>query len=91
MFLITLAAATAAGFFGHIQSRVFVRNRLRFVEAVQRSRAPLVAGAAAGALAIPVVGFLPFVGLGTAALFGLGVGTGVAAGAGDIRRHRPSR
>ena len=39
------------------------------------------------ALAAPLVWILPIVGSGTALLFGVGVGAGVAAGAKDIRRR----
>jgi hypothetical protein len=80
--LVATGAATAAGY---LQSRRFVRGRLRFVDAVQKPTAPLVAGAAATAIALPVVAVLPLVGLGTAVLFGAGVGTGVAHGARDVR------
>ena len=85
--LITFAAATAATVAGYVQSRIFVRNKLRFVDAVQSVAAPLIAGVGAAIVAAPVVALLPLVGAGTAILFGLGVGTGVAAGARDIRRR----
>ena len=86
--LITLAAASAASFFGYTQSRRFVRNRLRFVDKVHGSGVPVIAGAAALALAYPVTFVLPLVGFGTAALFGIAVGSGVAAGRSDIRHRR---
>jgi hypothetical protein len=35
-----------------------------------------------------VVAFIPFVGAGTAILFGAGVGAGVAGGQSDIRHRR---
>jgi hypothetical protein len=41
----------------------------------------------AGAIALPIVGLLPIVGFGTAIMFGLGVGTGVASGAREIRKR----
>jgi hypothetical protein len=78
--LVTLAAALAATWFGYTQSRRFVRDRLRFVDAVQKPAAPLLAGAAAAAVALPVVALLPIVGAGTAILFGASVGAGVAQG-----------
>lgn len=86
--ILGLAASGVATFFGYTQSRAFVRNRLRFVDAVQRGGAPVLAGAAAFAVALPVVGILPLVGAGTAALFGGAVGVGVAHGRGDIRYRR---
>lgn len=88
--LITLIAAGAATAAGYIQSRVFVRKRLTYVDAVHRGAAPVVAGVVAAAIATPVVWILPLVGMGTAALFGFGVGAGVSAGARDIRRRLPS-
>lgn len=87
-FLIGLAATVAATAFGYLKARSFVRGRLAYVDAVQRSYAPVVAGAAAFAVALPIVGLLPLVGGGTAILFGAGVGTGVAAGAKDTRLRR---
>lgn len=85
--LITMAAASAATGFGYFQSRYFVRTKLRFVDAVQTGKAPLIAGVGAVVVAAPIVALLPFVGAGTAILFGLGVGAGVAAGARDIRQR----
>jgi len=84
--LLATGAATAAGY---VQSRTFVQRRMRYVEAVHRAGAPVVAGAGAAAVAAPVVWLLPLVGTGTAVLFGIGVGAGVAAGARAIRRRLP--
>lgn len=83
---IALASTLAASVGGHVGARRFVRERLRFVDAAQTRRAPWIAGVAAAAVAAPVVWLLPIIGGGTALLFGLGVGTGVAIGARDIRR-----
>ena len=83
--LIGLAAAGASAAVGYIQSRRFVRRKLRFVDAAQSPKAPWVAGATATLVAIPVVAILPVVGAGTAILFGASVGVGVARGAKDVR------
>jgi hypothetical protein len=88
MFLISLAAASAAAFFGYTQSRLFVRRKLRFVEAVQKGGIPILAGLAATLVAAPVVGIIPLVGGGVALAFGLSVGAGVASGVRDIRERR---
>jgi len=56
-----------------------VRRRLRFVDAVRRPAAPVVAGLAATAVVLPVA-LLPVVTLGTAVAFGVGVAGGVASG-----------
>jgi len=74
--LIVTAAALVGGF---VVARDFVRRRLRYVDAVKRPSAPLIAGAAAAAVALPVA-FLPIVTVGTAVALGVGVASGVASG-----------
>lgn len=84
-FLLSFAIASAVAIILHGSTRRFVRNRLRYVDIVQKSIAPWAAGGAAflvGALLVPV---LPLVGIGTAITAALAVGSGVAAGARDIR------
>jgi hypothetical protein len=85
--LLGLAATTALTFVGYYQARAYVQHRLQYVEAVHGLRAPVIAGVGAALIAAPVVAVLPVVGAGTACLFGLGVGAGVAAGARNIRRR----
>jgi len=82
VFAFTLFAVIAA----YAASRRFVRERLRFVAAVQRKSAPVIAGAGALAVAALLALVLPFVGFGAALSLGAAVGMGVAAGAKDIRR-----
>jgi hypothetical protein len=53
--LIWVGVTGAASIFGYIQSRRFVRRKLRFVDAVQKPVAPVVAGGTAALLAAPVV------------------------------------
>lgn len=84
-FLFSFAIALALAVFVHGASRRFVRNRLRYVDAVQKGVAPWLAGGAVFLVAA-LFTVLPFVGLGTALTAGLAAGTGVAAGARDIRR-----
>lgn len=84
--IVGLAVTGAAVVIGYLNSRHFVRTRLRYVDAAQRRIAPIIAGVAAALLAAPVVWFLPAVGAGAALLFGVAVGTGVAHGARDVRR-----
>jgi hypothetical protein len=86
MGIISIAIAVATVLFGYVQSRYFVRNKLRYVDSVQKGTAPLIAGAVAALVAWPIVAILPLVGIGTAILFGASVGLGVAAGAKDVRR-----
>jgi hypothetical protein len=70
------AAALGGGF---VVTRDFVRRRLRYVDAIQKPAAPLVAGAIATAIALPIAA-LPIVTVGTAIAFGIGVAGGVASG-----------
>ena len=78
-----LIAAGAAGI-GYVKSRSFVAHRLRYVDAIHNPVAPLIAGVAAAAIAVPIVTVLPIVGMGTALLFGAAVGVGTRAG---VRSH----
>ena len=84
--ILSFAVAAIVAIVLHGSTRRFVRNRLRYVDVVQKGIAPWLAGGLAfglGALLVPV---LPLVGLGTALTAGLAVGSGVAAGARDIRQ-----
>src|SRR2546422_4732356 len=69
MIVFLLGAAALGG--GFVGARRLVRRRLRFVDAVQRPAAPLLAGLAATAVALPVAA-LPLVTVGTAVAFGVG-------------------
>ncbi len=75
------AVALGGGFVG---ARDFVRRRLRFVDAVRRPAAPLLAGLAATAVVLPIAA-LPIITVGTAVAFGVGVAGGVVSG----RREPP--
>ena len=86
-FLLGVAITFFVTLAGFVLSQRFVENRLRYVDAVQRPYAPIVAGAVATAIALPIVGLLPLVGVGTAILFGVSVFAGVASGAREIRRR----
>ena len=82
MFLETLLALGLGGF-GYFKTRKFVRERLRFVDAIQRPVAPVVVGVAAG-FAVAVI---PFVGgLAIPILAGLGIGAGVSHGVKDSKK-----
>lgn len=84
--ILSFAVAAIVYIVLHGSTRRFVRNRLRYVDVVQKGIAPWLAGGLAfglGALLAPV---LPLVGIGTALTAGLAVGSGVAAGARDIRQ-----
>src|SRR5207245_2101141 len=53
---------------GFVATRNFVRRRLRYVDAIQKPVAPLIAGVAAAVVALPVAA-LPLVTMWTAAAF----------------------
>jgi len=86
--IIGIAAAGAASVGGFAGARRFVREKLRFVDAAHSGKAPWIAGIAAALLAMPVVALVPFVGTGTALLFGVAVGYGVHKGNRDVRGRR---
>ena len=77
--MVSLLIGVAALGGGFVAARGFVRRRLRFVDAIHRPAAPLVAGVAAGVVALPVAA-LPLVTVATAGAFGVGVAGGVASG-----------
>ena len=86
--LIAFAGTLAATVLGYVTARRFVRERLKFVDAAQTWRAPLVAGLVSWAVALPVVWLVPLIGPPTALLFGIAVALGTRAGARDIRTER---
>ncbi len=84
--LLGLGIAGAAGIFGHTRARSFVGRRLRFTSMVEKPYLGVAAGVAAAVVAAPVVAVIPLIGVGTALVFGAGVGTGAALGAKDAKR-----
>lgn len=84
--MLTWIIAGALALVGYVTTRNYVRSRLRYVDAVQKPVAPVIAGLVGALLAAPVVAILPFVGAGTAIAFGVSVAVGVATGARDIRQ-----
>jgi len=83
--LIAAGIAGVTGVYGHIKSRNFVGQRLRYTKLVEKPLLGLWAGAAATIVAAPVVALLPIVGAGTAIAIGAGIGTGVALGVKDSK------
>jgi hypothetical protein len=77
--MLWLAITAAALIGGFVITRDFVRRRLRYVDAIQKPSAPLIAGAVAAVVLLPVT-LLPLVTVGTAIAFGVGVAAGVASG-----------
>jgi sorbitol-specific phosphotransferase system component IIBC len=87
--LLGTVGAVVVSAFAFVQSRLYVRRRLQFVAAAHSPAAPFVAGGLALALAAPIVWIVPFLGAGSALLFGAAVGFGVARGARDVRKRLP--
>ena len=83
--IIPIGIAGAAAVLGHLKSRSFVRRRLRYTTWVEKPGFGIAAGVAAAVVAAPIMGILPFLGAGSALLFGACVGTGVALGAKDAK------
>ena len=88
LLMISFLIALAVAFLGFSAARRFVRDKLRFVDAAQRSSTPWLAGGGALLVGMIVAALLPFVTGATALTFALAIGTGVAAGARDIRTGR---
>ena len=86
--MLAFAIAIAVGIIGYFKTRSFVASRLRFVDSAQSRALPVVAGLGAWLVALPLVWLLPIVGGFTAIAAGVGVGTGAAVGAKDIRLAR---
>ena len=84
--LVNLGVIAAAGVFGFVAARRFVRGRLRFVDAVYSPMAPFLAAAVAAVVAWPVAAILPVITTTAAAIFAIGVGMGTAGGVRDLRR-----
>ena len=74
-----LIVAGAALVGGYTVTKNFVRRRLRYVDAVKKPSAPLIAGTVAAVALLPAT-LLPAVGVGTMLALGLGVAGGVASG-----------
>jgi hypothetical protein len=88
LLMISFLIALAVAFLGFSAARRFVRDKLRFVDAAQRASTPWLAGGGALLIGAIIVALIPGVGAPTALTFALAVGTGVAAGARDIRTGR---
>ena len=84
--LISLVIAAGVGLVAFGFTREYVRNRLRFVDAVRNPIAPWLVGFGALILAAPVAALLPLVTGATAALFGAGAGFGTASGVKALKR-----
>ena len=83
--LIAAGIAGVAGVFGHVKSRDFVGQKLRYTSLVEKPMLGVWAGVGATVAAAPVVAVLPIVGAGTAIAIGAGIGTGVALGVKDSK------
>ena len=80
MFWLWIGLTGVATGVAYTWTKGFVRRRLRFVDAIRKPLAPVVAGVVAAALAVPIAGLLPVVTAASGLLIGAGVGAGVANG-----------
>ena len=87
--LVSIGISLAVTGFGFAVARRYVRDRLKFVDAIHTMKAPIIAGLVGWAIFMPLTMF-PLIGVGTAIVFGLSVGLGVRAGAKDIKIGRLS-
>ncbi len=85
--LLIFALTVVATIWGFRTARRFVREKLRYVDAVQSAFAPWAAAGGAILIAAPLAALIPGVGAGTALVLSAAIGFGVARGARDIRRH----
>ena len=83
--ILTLGATAVAAAWGYMQSRRFVRNKLRYVDAGQRPVTPIVAGSLAAAAGVLLAAF-PFITIPMGLIFGASVGLGVFHGARDVKQ-----
>jgi hypothetical protein len=86
--LLAVVVAWSAAIFGYGKARGFVRDRLRYVEAVHKPFVPFKVGFLAMLATLPVAVLMPVITGASALLFGTAVGLGVAAGRKDIRTRR---
>lgn len=92
-FILSTALLAGGIIMGFGTARRFVRERMRYVDGAHRPLIPLIVGAVAFLIAVPIVNVLsiiPLVHLGGVAALALGasVGLGVRAGTQDIRDGR---
>jgi hypothetical protein len=88
--MLALLLTAAAGIVGYLAARNFVRNRLRFVDAIHSPWVPISAGIVAFLFAWPLA-LLPLVSAVPAVVFGIGIGLGAATGARHVRRGDVTR
>jgi hypothetical protein len=87
--ILSFVISTALVMLAFAQTRNFVTRRLRYVDAVQSAFAPWIAGLGAAVISVPILAWIPYVGVGTALSIGLAVGLGVASGAREVRHTLP--
>ncbi len=84
--LVGFTVTVAGALFAFGLAREYVRNRLRFVDAVRHPLAPWIVFLGATIVLVPVVALLPLVGFGTALIVGGSAGVGTASGVKALKR-----
>ena len=80
------AVTVGAAIFGFAFARDYTLRRLRYVDGIRNPIWPWVVGLGAAVLAAPVAWHLPWIGAGSAILFGAATGLGSASGVKALRR-----
>jgi putative exporter of polyketide antibiotics len=84
--IIGLIVTAAGALFAFGLAREYVRNRLRFVDAVRHPLTPWITWLLATIVLTPIVAILPVVGFGTAVLIGGAAGLGTSSGVKALKR-----
>ncbi len=84
--LMTLVVAAGVGIVSFGFAREYVRQRLRFVDAVKHPLAPWIAGGVVLLIASPIAALLPLVTGFTALVAGAATGLGTASGVKALKR-----
>lgn len=80
------AAVCAAAIFGFSFAREYTLKRLRYVDGIRSPVWPWMVALGAAIVAAPVAFLLPWIGAGSAILFGAATGLGTASGVKALRR-----
>ena len=84
--VIGMIVTGAGALFAFGLAREYVRNRLRFVDAVRHPLTPWITWLGATVILIPIVAILPMVGFGTAVLVGGAAALGTSSGVKALKR-----
>lgn len=84
--LVGFVVTAGAAIFTFGMAREYVRNRLRYVDAIRNPMVPWIVGFVSTVALLVVVAILPFVGAGSALLVGGATGLGTSSGVKALKR-----